>query len=187
MMKDKTNFSNIVGIAGQIGSGKTSLAKELCKRLNWQLISFGSFVRSEANRRGLKIERAALQQLGENLISEFGPAEFVRQVLCSNKPFSNIVIDGIRHVEIWQAIQSVAQKGILVYLDVPEEVRIARLHERDDSDIDSIKLAMLHPMGKNIYLLRQYSNLVLFDETIESMVAQVMALFVDKCLPLLRI
>ncbi|MGI0015006.1 MAG: ATP-binding protein, partial [Nitrososphaera sp.] len=139
-MEHKTGFSKVVGIAGQIGSGKTSLAMELSKRLNWKLISFGSFVRSEANRRGIKIDRVALQQLGEDLIAELGPDEFVRQVLYSDTIHSNIVIDGIRHVEIWQAIRSITQKSILVYLDIPEEVRIARLQQRDNLDIASIKL-----------------------------------------------
>lgn len=176
MMEHKTDFSKVVGIAGQIGSGKTSLAMELSKHLNWKLISFGSFVRSEANRRGMNLDRLALQQLGEGLIAELGPDEFVRQVLYSNKIYSNMVIDGIRHGEIWQAIQSIAPRGILVYLDIPEEVRMARLQQRDNLDAESIKLAMLHPMEKNIYLLRQFSDHVLLDDSIEAMVAQVMAL-----------
>jgi len=176
MLEHKTGFSNIVGIAGQIGSGKTSLAMELSKRLNWKLISFGSFVRSEANRRGIKIDRVALQQLGEDLITELGPDEFVRQVLYSDKIHSNMVIDGIRHVEIWHAIQVIAQKSILVYLDVQEEIRIARLRQRDNLGIDSIKLAMLHPMEQNIHLLRKFSDLVLLDDSIEAMIAQVFEL-----------
>lgn len=175
-MEHKTGFSKIIGIAGQIGSGKTSLAKELCSRLNWKPISFGSFVRSEANRRGIRIDRVALQQLGEDLIAKLGPDEFVRQVLYSDAINPNIIIDGIRHIEVWQAIRSITHKCILVYLDIPEKVRIARLQQRDNLGIDSIKLAMLHPMEQNIHLLRQYSNLVLFDASIESMVAQVFAL-----------
>lgn len=175
-MEHKTGFSKVVGIAGQIGSGKTSLAMELSKRLNWKLISFGSFVRSEANRRGINIDRVALQQLGEDLITELGPDEFVRQVLFSDKINSNMVIDGIRHVEIWQAIRSIAQQSILVYLDIPEEVRIARLQQRDNLDIDSIKLAMFHPMERNIPFLRQFSDLVLPVGSTEALVAQVVAL-----------
>ncbi len=173
MMADKIAFSNIVGIAGQIGSGKTSLAMELCKRLNWKTISFGSYIRSEANRRGIKLDRVALQQLGEDLIAELGPGEFVRHVLYSDKIYPNIVLDGIRHVEIWQAIRAITQKSILVYLDVSEEVRIARLQQRDNLDIDSIKLAMFHPMEKNIPFLRRFADLVLLDGSIESMAAQV--------------
>jgi len=175
-MEHKTGFSKIIGIAGQIGSGKTSLARELCSRLNWKLISFGSFVRSEAKRRGIRIDRVALQQLGEDLIAELGPDEFVRQVLFSDKINSNMVIDGIRHVEIWQAIQVIAPKSILVFLDVPEETRIARLRQRDNLGIDSIKLAMLHPMEQNIHLLRQFSDLVLLDGSTEAMTAQVVTL-----------
>jgi len=159
-----------------IWNHSTSLAMELSKRLNWKPISFGSFVRSEANRRGINIDRVALQQLGEDLIAELGPDKFVRQVLYSDKINSNMVIDGIRHVEIWQALQSIAPRGILVYLDIPEEVRIARLQQRDNLDAESIKLAMLHPMEKNINLLRELSNLVLGDGSIELMVAQVMVL-----------
>ena len=158
-----------------MGSGKTSLARELCGRLNWNLISFGSFVRSEAQRRGIRIDRVALQQLGEDLIAELGPDDFVRQVLYSDNINSNIVIDGIRHVKIWQTIQVLAQRSLLVYLNVPEEIRIARLQQRDNLGIDSVKWAMLHPMERNIPLLRQFSNLVLIDDSTEAMVAQIIA------------
>jgi len=175
-MEYKVEFSKILGLAGQIGSGKTSLAVELSKQLGWKNVSFGSFVRSEAGRLGIPTTRGALQQLGENLNAELGSDEFVRQVLYSESRHSNIVIDGIRHVEIWQAIQVLAQKSFLVYLDIPVEVRIARLRQRDNLDIDSIKLAMLHPMEKNLHLLRKFSNLVLHDVSIESMAAQVMVL-----------
>ena len=63
MMCGGSNSFRVVGIAGQISSGKTTVAAEVCKRVNGGLVSFGDVVRNEAMRRGIENERASLQRL----------------------------------------------------------------------------------------------------------------------------
>ncbi|GHO57575.1 AAA family ATPase [Ktedonobacter robiniae] len=71
----------IIGLSGQSGSGKTSLVRALTIALQGDVISFGSSVRAEAQRRGKEDNRSALQDLGEALIQEYGVDAFVQRVL----------------------------------------------------------------------------------------------------------
>lgn len=171
-MKYKQLFSNIIGIAGQTGSGKTTLASDLCINLNGVLVSFGSFVKAEAKRRGMTGSYTVLQQLGEDLIKELGTEEFVYQVLNSvspgNSPF--LIIDGIRHVEILKVIKPLSIKFFFIYLEIEEITRIKRLQQRDNLDFDSIQKAVHHPMEKNIPYLREYADIVLYESSIQAMI-----------------
>jgi cytidylate kinase len=174
-MKTQTASFRVIGIAGQIGSGKTSLARELCKRLNAQKVSFGEFVCSEAIRRNIRPDRPALQELGEKLISELGAHNFVRQVLDTVDVHSIMVLDGVRHIEIWQAICSIAPESILIYLDVPETTRINRLKNRDNLDDDTLGKAMSHPMEVNIPLLKNLASIVFYESPLDDMLSEVLS------------
>lgn len=159
--------SNLVGIAGQTGSGKTTLAQELKKTLQAELVSFGAFVRAQALERGLSLERSTLLELGETLIEEHGPEEFVarvvlfhlRDVFLGHQP-TLLVVEGIRHVEIWEAIQRQYQKTYLVYLDVPETIRVRRVQERDSIDSASAFKILHHSMEKGVRKLLSRADLV---------------------------
>lgn len=174
-MKTQTVSFRIIGIAGQIGSGKTSLAQELGKRLNAQKVSFGEFVRSEATRRNIRPERPALQELGEKLISELGADSFVRQVLDTVDVHPIMVLDGVRHVEIWKAICFIAPESILIYLDIPETTRISRLKNRDNLDDESLGKAMSHPMEVNIPLLKNLASVICQENPLDDMVSKILS------------
>lgn len=174
-MQNQTAFFRIIGVAGQIGSGKTSLALALCKRINAQRVSFGDCVRSEALRRGITPDRSSLQMLGENLIAELGPYGFVRKVLNSIDKHPIVVLDGVRHIEIWQAVCLFTFQNTLIYLDIEESIRLNRLKNRDGLDDESIKNAMHHPMEENIPQLKSLADIVLSEGTIEEMVAEILS------------
>ena len=63
-----------IGVAGRIGSGKTTLAAELACQLACPQASFGEFVRSVAETRALvsTTDRTVLQDLGDELIAQGG-------------------------------------------------------------------------------------------------------------------
>ena len=172
----------ILVLSGQTGSGKTSLARELVLKLNANFASFGSYVRTVATSRGIGFDRVSLQHLGQTLIEEFGPDVFVKEVLTSGQGSSNAItiLDGVRSVEIWYAVQKLASRCILVYLDIEEDERIRRLVKRDRLDAASIQLAMQHSMEMSVPALRPHADLVLHDDSIDKMVSETMLLLMLK-------
>lgn len=169
-------------LSGQSGSGKTSLARELVQKLNASFASFGSFVRLEAIRRGIELGRSSLQDLGQALIAEFGPDEFVKEVLIHKQGNSSTitVLDGVRSVEIWRSVQKLVSRSVLVYLDIEEDKCIDRLIKRDNLDVHSIRLMMHHPMEMNIPDLRAHADLILHNNSLDVMVSEVMKLVMLK-------
>jgi len=126
----------IVGIAGKIASGKSTLARAVAGRLKARRLGFGDYVRSIAESRGLDpSDRKVLQTIGQDLVTE-NPSAFVSGVLsfAGYTPPENIVFDGVRHWAIWQEIQALAAQthdtAYLVFLDMPEEMRRQRLVAR---------------------------------------------------------
>lgn len=177
-----TTSTTIIVLSGQTGAGKTSLAKDLVQRLNANFASFGSFVRSEAIRRGIERDRVSLQNLGQTLIDEYGPNEFVKEVLIHGQGngSTTTVLDGVRSIEIWQSVQKLVAKSILIYLEVDENERIERLLKREKLDVSLLQPAMYHPMEMNIPELRVYAHLVLQNTPRSEMVSKVMNLLLLK-------
>lgn len=126
------NREEAVAIAGRIGSGKTTLASVLADRLQCPMASFGSYVRSVALQRGLDpADRAALQDLGEELIGE-GWHSFCRSVLNHGGYVSGaVVVDGIRHVA---AITTIRE------LVAPTPCRLVAVRARDESRAERLRL-----------------------------------------------
>lgn len=120
-----------VGFAGAIGSGKTTIATTLHQLLGGVFVSFGDYVRAEAQRCGLAESRETLQDLGESLIAERGWDGFCQDTLAyfgwhHGNP---VVIDGVRHVEVVSALRRLVSPGrfALVFVTTAEGVRLDRL------------------------------------------------------------
>ena len=120
----------VVAFSGPIGAGKSGISKALADSLGWPRISFGDYVRDYALKNGRDAEdRGTLQALGQLLV--LADAEgFVRDVLKTKQWTCGLVLDGLRHVEIRQALlQELKDSGAvlrLVYVDVDEDTRQER-------------------------------------------------------------
>jgi dephospho-CoA kinase len=131
-----------VGVAGRIGSGKTTLASELASRIGCPRASFGEFVRSAAQARGLdSTDRTILQDLGDELIAG-GWTSFVEAVLVQAGYSSGpVVIDGIRHRSAIETLRPLLEPTplVVVAVDISDEERRERLRERglESDDVDS--------------------------------------------------
>jgi len=125
----------VLGFAGRIKSGKTTISQAVAESLQWPRASFGEYVRSIAESRGLDPKsREQLQDLGESLIAESWP-RFCQRVLDASgwKPGNPVVVDGIRHVEAIDHVTAIVAPlpFRLVYVRVPPQVQAARLLESD--------------------------------------------------------
>lgn len=144
----------IVCISGGIGSGKTTFVAELARATSASIVSFGDFVRATARTRNLPESRSVLQELGAVLIAELGETEFVRLVLAqADQQRSVLVVDGVRHVEIMEAVRAVVapRPAHLIFLDVAVEERSVRVAKAQSVDIERLPLLDGHSTEVQIY------------------------------------
>ena len=174
----------VITIAGQTGSGKTTLARNLSQLLNADFYSFGSFVHIEAVHRGIRVDRSSLQQLGQALIKDLGPDEFVRRVLNLDRTEGGMptvsVLDGVRSIEIWKSVQKLSFRSILIYLDIDEDIRIERILKRDNVEVSAVQLVMNHAMEMDVPTLQKYADMILYNSPSDMMVSNVLGLLTSK-------
>lgn len=154
---------HIVGLAGVPGSGKSAVAKSLSGALGWQSASFGAYVRSIAEQRGLSRDRKVLQDLGEALIQELGWKDFCRDTLnyVHWTTGESGVIDGVRHKEAWDTLQDQLRpdRASLVFIDVPPATAESRLAGR--GEYLALEELLDHPNESQSYsVLRVNADLV---------------------------
>lgn len=133
----------IVALAGLSKSGKSSLASELAVALDWPVIGFGNYVRHVARERAKPLDIPTLQELGQSMV-EKDPRRFVEAVLEFGGLASvdNAILDGLRHVEILDALESVVAPESVIVVHVNTALdELRRRHQRDGSDLDRMLAA----------------------------------------------
>jgi hypothetical protein len=105
--------------------------------LGWRRTSFGDYLRGEITRLGGDPnDRKALQDLGKMRVDN-DPVRFCSDVLAGGgfRPGDDFVIDGIRHVEIFEMLAEVSRpsQARLLFLGTLEATCIARVGARADA------------------------------------------------------
>ena len=143
----------VVGFAGRIGSGKSTISAEVAKTLGWPRASFGDYVRTIARNAGLEESREVLQEIGSSLI-ERGVDDFCRAVLAQSgwNAGEPLVIDGIRHAEVITALRKLVAplEMRVVYLDVKDEKRLDNLRKREDAVPETLELVEAHATEEQV-------------------------------------
>jgi dephospho-CoA kinase len=156
-----------IGLVAPPGSGKTTLSAELAATLGWPRVSFGDYVRSVADEKGLPPSREALQDLGAALIAA-GWDEFVRAVLGQARRGEDqgIVIDGIRHhMAIATLRTAVAPLRLcIVYLDASDVTRLGRLTERGVADSSELARIDSHSTELEVHELGSIADIRVVSE-----------------------
>lgn len=154
-------------MAGQLGAGKSSIAKALANSLAWHYGSFGDYVREVANGRGLEHNRDNLQAVGETLIRDLSANEFIGHVIKRSGwdgTNGGIVIEGIRHDHIAETLRSFLHPVpyALVYLDAPREHRELRLKARGRTEAADLNVAERHSTEREVAtLIRAQADLTI--------------------------
>jgi dephospho-CoA kinase len=119
----------VVGLAGPIASGKTTVGRKLADSLGVPFGSFGTVVRTIARSKGISESRENLQRLGQQLV-EHDPVQLCRNVLNDMgwQPGTSAVIEGFRHLSIVDALRKLVRPVSfrLVYIDVDLRTELAR-------------------------------------------------------------
>ena len=166
-----------VGVAGRIGSGKTTLAEQLAQRLDCVHASFGNYVRAVAIDRGISDDRDNLQTLGDELLGG-GWDNFCSSVLNhAGYVGGAVVVDGIRHLAAVSALQRLVDPvpWQLIGVDAPDDTRVARLRGRGVS-LEEARRADAHSNESEVDRVLALADLrLLADVSVEDAVEQVMA------------
>jgi adenylate kinase family enzyme len=124
----------VLGFAGRIGSGKSTVARAIAARLGWPVAAFGEYVRAVAKSRGLPDKREVLQEVGKSLVRGDSTG-FCQAVLnsCGWKPGAPAVVEGIRHEEIVRVLHHLAEPlpFVLVFVNTPEDEIVRRIVRKD--------------------------------------------------------
>jgi shikimate kinase len=125
-----SGFQNVVlAFSGRIGSGKTSISREVAKSTGYKYASFGDHVRQVALYLDLDASRReVLQDLGWFLARY--PEQLCRRVLqqADYQQGEPLVIDGVRTVEVLEVLRSqvAPSRLLLVYVAADEDTLIDR-------------------------------------------------------------
>jgi len=137
----------ILGFAGRIASGKSTIARSISKILGWPYSSFGDCVRAIAEERGISLDRKSLQTLGQSLVNQ-DCLSFCRRVLegSGNTNNQSIVVDGIRHVKVVDILKQLVtpNKLIIIFIDTPENIILNRLGEKEIYNIEDLETIEEH-------------------------------------------
>ncbi len=131
-------IESAVAFAGRIKSGKTTLARRVATELSLPFASFGDFVRGEAESRGLDCsDRVILQSVGQVFI-DAGLTLFCTKVLDAAGwvPGSQIVVDGVRHIDVLHELQELLLPVPLklVYVEVSDATQASRFANFDTAN-----------------------------------------------------
>lgn len=133
--------------SGPIGSGKTQVSKAVATTLGLGWTSFGATLKAIAIKQGGPTNRKGLQALGEIMVAT-KPDELCQRVLAEAKPTETqpVVIDGLRHIEIRDILRRIfwPARLLLIYIDVPEVIRLERLRARDSISNLEIQSEVVH-------------------------------------------
>jgi dephospho-CoA kinase len=171
----------ILGFAGAIGSGKSTISSAVADTCGLSRVSFGDYVREQTKERGLDATaREALQAVGESLISE-GWVPFCKSVLATARWTRNqsLVIDGIRHVEAVETLRMLVAPTPfrLIFLLTNEEIRHARLLERGIVYGEKQRQVEAHPTERELpTLLASVADYCIHaDGTKDEVIARILA------------
>lgn len=163
-------MKTIVGISGEIGSGKTSIAFALSERLPFSSVrSFGAVVRQEASARGRGVTRDELQTTGIELINE-GWDVFVAKTLHPQPDTATVIVDGIRHPKAVTALRRLWPEArfLLVYIK-PSEATIRRRFEARGESVESLS----HAVEAELPDVLAIADLVVVDEDLERSIGEI--------------
>ena len=154
-------------IIGKICSGKSTLAKDFSRWLNFPIASFGGYLENYSLKNGLPTSREALQDLGTQMIEEDHASFLDNVILHSVKKPSKLLFEGVRHKAIFDDIKQRSDKTFSIYLDVKEEVRIERFIKREKpmdvnaNAVDDFNKRSSHKVEQELDILKNNCNYII--------------------------
>jgi cytidylate kinase len=154
----------LLALAGPMGAGKTTLAKELSRILRWPIGSTSSYIARITSSEGLEPTRSRIQSVGMNLIAA-DPKSFVRGFLENYawSPGNGLIIDSARQpVFFSELVDAAAPSGVrLIFVEAPFHVRASRVDAREGMSCEELRSFDAHPVEMDVPELRHVAGLEL--------------------------
>ena len=129
MTRSAENFAIVV--SGELGAGKTVAAKYFEREHGFEHLSFVDRIWMPIlAERGIDPTRAALQELGIELIADVGVEGLVDQLLQSRET-DRFVIDDARRSDVLESLRSKVERLLHIHILAPFDARFPRLVVRD--------------------------------------------------------
>jgi dephospho-CoA kinase len=151
----------VVGVAGRIGAGKTSVAKYLNTLQGFQYLRYSQVLSDWLANDPWR--KAHLQDVGWEVMSGGLQAELNRRLIAQIEPDADVVVDGLRHPLDYESLKSSFLFSFrLLYIDSTQNARWARLKANGRyADAASFQVADAHPVEEKIELLRPRASSVI--------------------------
>lgn len=159
----KKPVKKIIVISGKIGTGKTTLAKDISTRFNLPVASFSGYLRHYCEKNDLPTDRKTLQEVGKKLVAT-KPYLFLKHVVLFYKGDSDIIIlEGLRHMAIIDHLYKVCDACLFLFLDPDPDITYNRYIERElhSTNVNDYDKFVRHPVELEIDQLKLISNFIL--------------------------
>lgn len=123
----------IIGLLGQIGSGKGVARDYLVDKYGYEEITMGDLVREETKKRGLELTRDNLDIVTKDVTDKYGDDFWSKRVveIIKNSDKEKFVIDGVRRpLEIDTITKNFPDAAKFVLVDVDSKIRFERMKKR---------------------------------------------------------
>jgi dephospho-CoA kinase len=155
----------VVGLTGRIGTGKTSGAKYLSSKYNFQYIRYSQVLAEwQTNEPQSKID---LQEIGWKVMAGGMQIDLNRRLTEKILPAPvDVVVDGLRHRTDYDFLkESFGSSFHLLYIESPREARWNRLKHRDKyRSLEAFERVDAHSVEQQIESLRIFATSVLHND-----------------------
>lgn len=170
-----------LGFAGAIASGKSTIISKLTEHVDATVASYGDFIRQEANQRKLVPSRSVYQAVSDELLSEYTHTELLERVLRRSgwDGTQPLFLDGVRHLEAFRAMRDrlIPNPAFLVFVDLPEDLRLGRIANRDGVSSAEARSYNLHETEKEASsTLKANADLIVDGSRVEAAVSALLHL-----------
>ena len=154
----------VIGIAGRIGSGKTTVGGHLESRHGFQYLRY-SVVLADWLAKDPE-SKTHLQKVGWEVMAGGMQAELNRRLIAQIAPDGDVAVDGLRHPLDHETLQSAFPGSFkLLFIDTSARVRFERLQKNGKyADLVSFEYADTYPVEQHIDSFRTNAAAVIDNE-----------------------
>lgn len=167
---------NIFLIAGKIGSGKSYWADIIASSFDCSRATFSSYIKYKCTLASIACTRQNMQNLGTDAINNELDQFICYTLLYNLKNNKNIVVDGLRHLDVYKRIKELYPNTnvVLIYIDCDEEQRKKNLHIRGEDTTQADKDEM---ETKSVFLKELAHYVIHYDDDILETMKEIANLF----------